>query len=157
MPLHAYHGTPNHFTSFDPNRINGGNYGKGFYFSPRTDVAQRYATKDGNVMDTYLNLKIEDIFPNNRYGEIEYNDGAIIADAVGRRKLKYAKELRVNRPNQIKLADAVTYDDNGVRIPLGERDNFNINDVRYGLLPFLGLGTASALYSKKQGGKMNTL
>lgn len=42
-------------------------------------------------------------------------------------------------PNQIKLADAVTYDDKGVRIPLGKRDNFNINDIRYGLLPF-GIG-----------------
>lgn len=31
----------------------------------------------------------------------------------------------------IKSADAVTYDNNGVRIPLGERDNFNINDIRY--------------------------
>lgn len=39
----------------------------------------------------------------------------------------------------IKSADAVTYDNNGVRIPLGERDNFNINDIRYGLLPF-GIG-----------------
>ena len=57
----------------------------------------------------------------------------------------------------LKSADAVTYDDKGVRIPLGMRDNFKINDIRYGLLPFLGLGTASALYSKKQGGKMNTL
>lgn len=42
-------------------------------------------------------------------------------------------------PNQIKSADAVTYDDNGIRIPLGERDNFNINDKRYGLAP-LGFG-----------------
>lgn len=31
----------------------------------------------------------------------------------------------------LKSADAVTYDNNGVRIPLGERDNFNINDIRY--------------------------
>jgi len=42
-------------------------------------------------------------------------------------------------PSQIKLADAVTFDDNGVRIPLGERDNFKLNDLRYGLLPF-GIG-----------------
>jgi hypothetical protein len=39
----------------------------------------------------------------------------------------------------IKSADAVTYDDNGVRIPLGSRDNFKLNDIRYGLLPF-GIG-----------------
>ena len=41
----------------------------------------------------------------------------------------------------IKLADAVTFDDNGVRIPLGKRDNFNISDIRYSLLPFI-LGSA---------------
>lgn len=37
----------------------------------------------------------------------------------------------VYKPNQIKSADAVTYDNNGVRIPLGERDNFGVNDIRY--------------------------
>lgn len=48
----------------------------------------------------------------------------------------------VFKPNQIKLADAVTYDDNGVRIPLGIRDNFKMNDIRYGLttLGTTGLG-----------------
>jgi hypothetical protein len=39
----------------------------------------------------------------------------------------------------LKLADAVTYDDKGVRIPLGKRDNFKLNDKRYGLVPF-GVG-----------------
>lgn len=43
----------------------------------------------------------------------------------------------VFKPNQVKSADAVTYDDNGIRIPLGKRDNFSINDIRYGLLPFV--------------------
>lgn len=52
----------------------------------------------------------------------------------------------VYKPNQIKSAKAVTYDDKGVRIPLGERDNFSINDIRYGLLPFLGLGTTGSSY-----------
>ena len=37
----------------------------------------------------------------------------------------------VPSPGRIKSADAVTFDDNGVRIPLGKRDNFNINDIRY--------------------------
>lgn len=45
----------------------------------------------------------------------------------------------VPSPGRVKSADAVTFDDNGVRIPLGKRDNFNINDIRYGLLPF-GIG-----------------
>lgn len=45
----------------------------------------------------------------------------------------------VPSPGRVKSADAVTFGDNGIRIPLGERDNFNINDIRYGLLPF-GIG-----------------
>ena len=39
-------------------------------------------------------------------------------------------------PNNLKSSKAVTYDDNGVRIPLGKRDNFKLNDIRWGLLPF---------------------
>ena len=48
----------------------------------------------------------------------------------------------VYKPNQIKTAEAVTHDNNGVRIPLGERDNFKLGDIRYSwLAPFIGLGT----------------
>jgi hypothetical protein len=51
------------------------------------------------------------------------------------------------KPNSLKLADAVTYDNNGVRIPLGKRDNFKLNDIRYGLLPFgIGLGTLGTVH-----------
>ena len=54
-------------------------------------------------------------------------------------------------PNNIKSADAVTYDDKGVRIPLGERDNFKLNDIRYSwLAPFIGLGTLGTLSNRKQ-------
>lgn len=57
----------------------------------------------------------------------------------------------VFKPNQIKSADAVTYDNSGVRIPLGERDNFSINDIRYSwLLPVLGVGAASTQIKPKQ-------
>ena len=51
-------------------------------------------------------------------------------------------EYVVQDPRHVKLSDAVTYDNNGVRIPLGKRDNFNINDRRYSWLPWL-LGGAS--------------
>jgi hypothetical protein len=59
----------------------------------------------------------------------------------------------VNSPEDLKLADAITYDDAGNIIPLSKRDNFNINDIRYGLLPFLGLGTAGTLYRKNKKGR----
>ena len=51
----------------------------------------------------------------------------------------------------IKSADVVTYDDNGVRIGLGERNNFKLNDTRYSWLPwFLGGSTAATLYNKSK-------
>lgn len=56
-------------------------------------------------------------------------------------------EAFVRDTRKIKSDVAVTYDDKGVRIPLGERDNFNINDIRYSwLAPFIGLGTLGTLY-----------
>ena len=64
---------------------------------------------------------------------------------------KYFPELVGFKPNQYKLADAVTYDNNGVRIPLGSRDNFKLNDIRYSWLPwFLGGSTAATLYNKSK-------
>jgi len=53
------------------------------------------------------------------------------------------------KPNQQKLAD-ITYDDNGNLIPLSQRFNWYNSDIRYGLLPFLGLGTAGTLYGKQE-------
>lgn len=65
----------------------------------------------------------------------------------------------VPSPGRVKSADAVTFDNNGVRIPLGERDNFNINDIRYGLIPLTvglyNLFNPSQLKYQKQGGKLN--
>ena len=58
----------------------------------------------------------------------------------------------------MKLADAVTYDDKGIRIPLGERDNFNSNDIRYALMPFIIGGTGYGIYNrakKRNGGSIN--
>jgi hypothetical protein len=43
-------------------------------------------------------------------------------------------------PGRAKLKDAITYDNNGNIIPISQRDNFLINDIRY-----------------KQGGKMNII
>ena len=61
--------------------------------------------------------------------------------------------LGVDNPYALKSADAVTFDDNGVRISLGERDNFKLNDIRYGLLPFgiglTGLGVSTGTPLKK--------
>lgn len=63
-------------------------------------------------------------------------------------------EYSFSHPKNLKLADAVTYDDNGVRIPLGERDNFSINDIRYGLLAPIAGAMGYGLYNntRKYGG-----
>ena len=64
----------------------------------------------------------------------------------------------VYKPNQIKSAYAVTYDDKGVRVPLGERDNFNINDTRFALTPFIAGGIGYGAYNrvkKRNGGSIH--
>lgn len=62
----------------------------------------------------------------------------------------------MRNPKHIKSANVVTYDDNGVRIPLGKRDNFNINDIRYGLLPIIGgIGLGAYSDKKRNGGSIH--
>lgn len=67
-------------------------------------------------------------------------------------------ELVTRNNNTIKSANAITYDDKGVRIPLGERDNFKSNDIRYALTPFIVGGTGYGIYNrakKRNGGSNN--
>jgi hypothetical protein len=61
------------------------------------------------------------------------------------------------KPNSLKSADAVTFDNKGVRIPLGERDNFNINDIRYAIAPILagGIGYGAYRNQKASGGSIH--
>lgn len=49
-------------------------------------------------------------------------------------------------PNDLKYSSAVTYDDLDNIIPLSKRDNFNISDLRYSLIP---LGTGATLLNSK--------
>ena len=92
-----------------------------------------------------------DIMKTGKYDGIIFKN--IIDVGPKRNKLNGATDIAddiVSSPGRSKLADAVTYDDNGVRIPLGERDNFNINDIRYGLLPFVGVTGAATLHNKSK-------
>ena len=61
--------------------------------------------------------------------------------------VKWDIENAVFDGKQLKSADAVTYNDNGIRVPLGERDNFNLNDIRYGLIPFITGGIGYGIYN----------
>ena len=165
MPNHVYHGTASKpFTVFDINakRVHDlGTYGKGFYFTPNKETAISYGNGK-HVFDSYLKLEkpysgnmdvvdnvgnfrnlkeLKNYYKQEGISEKELNainwGNFDVADGINA-----GDEIVVLRPNQIKLADAVTYDDKGVRIPLGKRDNFNINDIRYGLLAPLAGGTA---------------
>lgn len=161
-PQLVVHKTPNTFTVFDNNR----SIGKLNWFATpnaygKNGVFATGAGKNPRTMKLYVNMRnahkptidegIEPAYINQ--GE----DG--ILGIVDKGMTNYFNSSRdagkgfmmsggVDNPNSLKSADAVTFDNNGVRIPLGKRDDFNINDIRYGLLPFLGLGTAATLYNK---------
>ena len=87
-------------------------------------------------------------------------DGAIIDDVVD-----YGSSLKslvspknsttvyqINNPKNIKSSKYITRDDSGNIIPLSQRDNFNINDIRYGFVPIIGLSAASLYKDKKKYG-----
>lgn len=63
-------------------------------------------------------------------------------------QVREAQEIMLKDGRQLKSADAVTFDDNGIRIPLGKRDNFNRNDIRYGFIPPVAAGLGLSLYNQ---------
>lgn len=177
MPLRTYHGSPNtdikEFRHVPPRTGGRGTGTEGFYVTSSKSYADRYRAKhlmrpsdldNGRIYDLYVNAKkvatFPDDFPNNtrisfinnmnapERAFLENNGydgiklGKFLNNSTGERP-----EMAVLNPNQLKLADAVTYDDNGIRIPLGLRDNFKIGDIRYAIAPFLAGGIG--LYNTK--------
>lgn len=152
-PQLVVHKTPNTFTVFDNNRSIGklnwfatpNAYGKNGVFAtgagknPRTIklyVNMRNAHKptiDEGIEPAYINQGEDGILGIVDKGMTNYFNTSRDAGKG------FMMSGGVDNPNALKSADAVTYDNNGVRIPLGKRDDFNINDIRYGLLPF-GIG-----------------
>lgn len=49
------------------------------------------------------------------------------------------EDFVILKSNQAKLANPITYDNNGKVIPISKRDNFLNSDIRYGILPLLGM------------------
>ena len=129
-------------------------YGKPDYNKIRT-LYGSYTTSLGPV-DDMINGSINSIRATNRFkGDLIYgHDFKPFEDSVKNWHYSEGTEYAFNRPQQLKLTDAVTYDDNGIRIPLGERDNFSINDIRYGLLAPIAGATGYGLYNntRKYGG-----
>ena len=119
--------------------------GKLTNFSKKLGINENTPLEEAeHLVDKYI--KDETVKWNNKYvkyaDEFEGKDGVLSwreLQGIPNKQEGIYKEVVVPNGEQIKSADAVTYDDKGVRVPLGKRDNFNINDIRYGLLPF-GIG-----------------
>lgn len=173
-----YHGSPYTFNVFDPAKrgnTDQGWFGKGYYFTPSKDYAAMYGKTRPfyiNAEDVYTKgvgstwfgresspqakvwLKVQEKRGNGPKAEAILDDlrfSDAVRDAMPQTKPYDGifEEVVTRNNNQMKLADAVTYDDNGVRIPLGDRDNFNVNDIRWSwLLPVFGVGAATAVNAK---------
>ena len=134
---------------------------KGIYFTVDKDVAKQYKKwKNGKIYDVYLNFEKPYVQSYKDTGkQLWYNilhpfkqkyrlDPGNIRPKDFKFLSSYDSVIHTDaenialKSNQIKLADAVTYDDNGIRIPLGLRDNFKSKDIRYGLIPLTIGGTA---------------
>ena len=137
--------------------------GEHTYFASESDAIKEMRNRfpnAGNLTDDNFNMIQNNISPVNVTVEKAINsgnyDGAIIRNVGEAGQGSHVGTLVVDdyvtfkSPSQIKSADAITYDDSGVRIPLGERDNFKINDIRYGLLPLIPFSVAGLQKTKKQ-------
>lgn len=114
--------------------------------------------------NVYKIIRPADFFGNNyttrsleTAQKISGYDGAIVKNVLdygGSRKsavLDWTKPndvYMVNSASKLKLADPITYDDYGQIIPLSKRDNFNIADFRYGIIPTALIGTGYGTYKK---------
>ena len=150
-PLVVYHGTSERFTEFSYNKIgqlDPGYFGRGFYFTPDKSMSEGYAKASGGdvVMGVFLDITNPmetDMNNTNLFGDrLEGYDGAIIRlgepeIVIGETDYNPSEiiEIVAKYPNQIKSADAITYDDNGNVIPLSERFNPEKSDIRFRFAP----------------------
>ena len=158
------HSTPYKFTVFDKSyfgRTDDGFNGKGFYFTntwiPENPTPSQVLMAGPHGEKPFMNygknkmyvyLKGDREFgvgdPNRNFFDEPNTVGITSKHLYDRNK---GVEVIVGNPKHIKLADAVTFDDDGVRIGLGDRDNFSNPDVRWGLFPWIfGGGTAGYNY-----------
>lgn len=134
----VYHGTEEDFTVFDRTKGRANMDIQGMFFSPWEEDAGGYG---GKVRSFYLDIRnpaSEDI----GYKALNRYKGQNQAGVKARDDLEKMGYDGVNNedmefiafyPEQIKLADPVTYDDNGNVIPLSERFNPEEEDIRYAL------------------------
>ena len=166
-PQLVIHKTPNDFTVFDNSRsvgkLNWAATSKAF--KGENGVFATGAGTKPKEMRLYVNMKnphyptvdegMEPAFINKGedgiLGIVDKDMTDFHKSALGAGK-GFNMSLGVDNPYALKSANAITYDNNGVRIPLGKRDNFNINDIRYAIAPLLIGGAAYGLSNERADG-----
>ena len=109
-----YHGTNSDFKTFDASK--GITY-KGVWLAESKDIANRYGK---NTKSIYANFENPTTYIIN---SDDQPNGFIGGDGT----------YYTSNTNLLKSKDAITYDDAGNIIPLSQRDNFNVNDIRYSI------------------------
>lgn len=123
----VYHGTDERFTEFDPEKSDFyfRNQPMKYHFAYKREMAERGGKPIGPqkkyVMEVFIKGEVD--------GTYDDDDRLVPSDAdhVDIPGLM----VTVRNPWQIKLADPITYDDNGRPIPLSKRFDSNNNDIRY--------------------------
>jgi hypothetical protein len=110
--IKAYHVTDNEFNVFDIKKARAGRKGKGFYFSETTP----YENRGKRIVSAYL-----------MNAEVSQEPQKIFKNSDKMTDREYV----VRDPNQIKLADPITRDDQGKPIPLSKRFDASMGDIRY--------------------------
>lgn len=134
--LKTYHYTNSNFTAFDRSTARTGNEMDGFFFAPDAESTSEYGKRQIVAYLNITNLAVDPVLDR------KFDDSGTLLreklaaqgyDGVARTENGKIYEYMVFDPEQIKLADAVTYDDAGNAIPLSERFNMGKKDFRYSL------------------------
>lgn len=134
--LKTYHYTNSSFTAFDRSTARTGNEMDGFFFAPDAESTREYGKRQIVAYLNITNLAVDPVLDR------KFDDSGTLLreklaaqgyDGVARTENGKIYEYMVFDPEQIKLADAVTYDDAGNAIPLSERFNMGKKDFRYSL------------------------
>ena len=134
--LKTYHYTNSNFTAFDRSTARTGNEMDGFFFAPDAESTREYGERQIVAYLNITNLAVDPVLDR------KFDDSGTLLreklaaqgyDGVARTENGKIYEYMVFDPEQIKLADAVTYDDAGNVIPLSERFNMGKKDIRYSL------------------------
>ena len=140
--LKVYHGTSEQFNSFDMSKGRANMDIQGAFFSPWEFDAEGYGE---NVREFYLNIT-NPASEREGYAALRRFKGQ---NEAGKKAREYLisqgydgvvngvpgqpEEIIAFYPEQIKLADPTTYDDDGNIIPLSERFQSQQRDIRYSL------------------------